>query len=567
MPTETETTTNSVVFDYHLRTRHHYNAYAKGPGTLDWDAQPAPFRTYSGPTRISLPLLPDLAADSATQSAVGSALVQRLTQPFSHLFTCLQSLPLCIETLAAWLQMSLGVTAWKSLGPDRWAVRANPSSGNLHPIEAYLVIHGLSGLENGLYHYCPQHHALVLRASHHVTVDTPRVAVALTSVMWREMWKYGERAFRYCQLDAGHAMAALAHSACSLGWSLVENAAIGQTTLGRLCGVDRHAEFPARRFAETEREEPELLLQLNISDTPSPTLTAIEIAKFLTHAQWHGVASPIDPYPMYRWPLVAEVAAATQVPDHAMVAQTTAQVNCAVEVGDLRSIGSVILGRRSAQRFDGTWQLNRQALFVLLDALTKVGPWPVPAIQPAMGLCLFVLRVEDMQPGLYWLPLNQAAKSNPLPGWALPVMQEIPVDSCFWHAGESEKNLVLLTTFEHQNLQRLSRQLHCHQEIAGGCCVSLGIIAEFGKWINQNAGHYRHLLRLAGCYAHRLYLVAEAIGVRGTGIGCYFDNAAHEVFGIKDMAWQSLYHFTIGKPLEDKRIVSTPAYTREPDIY
>ena len=30
--------------------------------------------------------------------------------------------------------------------------------------------------------------------------------IGLSSVHWREAWKYGERAFRYCQHDAGHAI-------------------------------------------------------------------------------------------------------------------------------------------------------------------------------------------------------------------------------------------------------------------------------------------------------------------------------------------------------------------------
>ena len=57
-----------------------------------------------------------------------------------------------------------------------------------------------------------------------------------------------------------------------------------------------------------------------------------------------------------------------------------------------------------------------------------------------------------------------------------------------------------------------------------------------------------------------LYLEAEAAGVRGTGIGCFFDDAVHGVLGLTDNRWQSLYHFTVGEPLEDARLQSLPAY-------
>jgi hypothetical protein len=57
-----------------------------------------------------------------------------------------------------------------------------------------------------------------------------------------------------------------------------------------------------------------------------------------------------------------------------------------------------------------------------------------------------------------------------------------------------------------------------------------------------------------------LYLEAEAAGVEGTGIGCYFDDALHKLLGLRDHTYQSLYHFTFGQAVEDSRIETTPAY-------
>ena len=57
-----------------------------------------------------------------------------------------------------------------------------------------------------------------------------------------------------------------------------------------------------------------------------------------------------------------------------------------------------------------------------------------------------------------------------------------------------------------------------------------------------------------------LYLEAEAAGLRGTGIGCYFDDPVHEAFGLTDTTFQSFYHFAVGGPVEDPRLVSQPAY-------
>ena len=57
-----------------------------------------------------------------------------------------------------------------------------------------------------------------------------------------------------------------------------------------------------------------------------------------------------------------------------------------------------------------------------------------------------------------------------------------------------------------------------------------------------------------------LYLEAEAAGYRGTGIGCFFDDSVHELLGFTGEQFQCLYHFTIGKPLDDQRIQTLPAY-------
>ncbi|MFD1692778.1 hypothetical protein ACFSHR_18225 [Azotobacter chroococcum] len=57
----------------------------------------------------------------------GSALHTALTRPFAALDDPRQTpLPPDLASLGALLQLSLGLTAWKRYGPDRWAVRANP---------------------------------------------------------------------------------------------------------------------------------------------------------------------------------------------------------------------------------------------------------------------------------------------------------------------------------------------------------------------------------------------------------------------------------------------------------
>jgi len=179
----------AVVQRYHQRSKHALNAYAAGPETLDWDAQPDPFRRYAGTPLTPLPLPADGVLTSWAALFTPGAVAAR---------------PLGLDSLGLLFELSFALSAWKQSGPDRWAVRVNPSSGNLHPTEAWLVATGVPGLADGLHHYAPREHALEQRARLAApTPDGARAWVGLSSIHWREAWKYGERAFRYCQLDTG----------------------------------------------------------------------------------------------------------------------------------------------------------------------------------------------------------------------------------------------------------------------------------------------------------------------------------------------------------------------------
>jgi len=106
----------------------------------------------------------------------------------------------------------------------------------------------------------------------------------------------------------------------------------------------------------------------------------------------------------------------------------------------------------------------------------------------------------------------------------------------------------------------IARTTSCHQAIAGDSCFSLGMLAEFEESITRDPWCYRQLHWEAGLLGHVLYLEAEAAGLRGTGIGCYFDDTFHDLLGLRGAAFQSLYHFTVGRPLADDRISTSPPY-------
>jgi nitroreductase len=177
--------------------------------------------------------------------------------------------------------------------------------------------------------------------------------------------------------------------------------------------------------------------------------------------------------------------------------------------------------------------------------------WQKP---PNVHLFLFVHRVEGLTPGLYALVRNADH---------LSALKAATVANFLWQACHDSLPFYLLHSGD---LKQIAKTLSCHQPIASDSAFSLGMVAEFAATVENAPWHYRRLFWETGLIGQVLYLEAEAAGVRGTGIGCYFDDSVHEILGLKDDTWQSLYHFTIGKPLEDSRLQTLPAYSHLPSV-
>ena len=538
-------TSQDVVRAYHARSKHRFEAYAEGPGQLDWDAQPAPFRHYQGAPILELPLAAEQFERPYRQLAEkpGIAVAPDL------------------NSLGALLELSFGLSAWKSWGPNRWALRCNPSSGNLHPVEAYVLSAGLPGVASGLQHYDPENHVLEGRALLPADNAAPWLAIGLSSVMWREAWKYGERAFRYCQLDVGHAIGALGYAAALLGWEATP-LAIDAASLRHCLGLDRPEDFPPSRYAFTEQEEPEILLALRAPGLAPPPAASV-LGPWLDTAAWQGTPSRIDPAPGYRWPAIDQVAAASRQRSGQQALPDFAPLPPLAPHPSQAGAAALIRQRRSGQRFNPRQTLPKAAFFRLLEALLprRQAPWSGQEAPSRIHLLLFVLRVDGLASGLYLLPRTPTAASE-LPAALAPAeprfagrrpVGEFDAD-CPPHLG-----LIQLCTMDLQELQRLARSLSCHQDIASSSAFSLAMLGEFDNATHDGHG-YRELLREAGLVGQALYLEAEAAGVRGTGIGCFFDDPVHALCGLDGSRYQSVYHFTVGTPITDERIETSPPY-------
>jgi len=293
---------------YHERTKHHFNRFAPGPGQLDWANQPDPFRRYAGAPLTRLPIL---KADE-----------EPLSPAYESLYApgAVASAPMSVRALSRLLEYALALSAWKQAGGTRWALRVNPSSGNLHPTEGYVLVGGIQELGEtpGLFHYAPAEHGLERRA------DCPPALferlmrglaagaflVGLSSVYWREAWKYGERAFRYCQHDAGHAIGTVRIAAATLGWSARVLDGVADATLETLLGLDRAADFDG-----AERESAELVMAVWPGNVAPATLDLeLDAVRELTRQRWYGKANRLSADDPVAWEIIDTVSAASRKP-------------------------------------------------------------------------------------------------------------------------------------------------------------------------------------------------------------------------------------------------------------
>jgi SagB-type dehydrogenase family enzyme len=561
-----------TVLRYHRETKHHFSHFARGPGRLDWANQPDPFRRYEGASLFALPRLkPDDAPaspryeDLYRPGAIGSASVSACS--LSRLF-----------------EWSLAISAWKQAGDLRWALRCNPSSGNLHPTEAYLLIGAIAGVssEPGLYHYAAKEHALERRARW--PQDTfarllhgfPPNAFLLgfSSVIWRETWKYGERAFRYCQHDVGHAIGSVRIAARALGWRMLLLDGLADDALASLLGLDR-----AEDFEDAEREHPDCVAVIWPADEAGdpamagtrclPLFLPSDALRDTARHVWRGKANRLSRGHPVPWELLDQVVAASwkSSTELQVIAQRVGIRSADTGHDATRrhpggpSAGQVIRQRRSALAFDGTTSIPQHAFFTMLSRVMpgverelceRAVPWDVLPWHPSIHLALFVHLVEGLIPGLYLLARDPAKVQ-----WLRDTMHP----HFDWTSPASCPDGLPLFLLQKGDARALAAELSCGQEIAAAGAFSVGMVADFEPSLRRHgAWFYRRLFWETGLVGQVLYLQAEAAGVRATGIGCFFDDPVHQVLGLEDANLQSLYHFTVGGPVEDPRLTALPPY-------
>ena len=486
--------------EYHEATKHSVESLRRAPHSLDWANMPNPFRHYEGVPVLDLPADPP-ALDTP---------VLEVLRGVSGLTSAGEGATL----LSQLLFYSAAISASKCVSSTgyRYALRVNPSSGNLHPTEFHFSTRGIKEWPDGLYHYRPSTHMAEQRALGDVEIklggsSAPLVFV-LTSITWREAWKYGDRAYRYCLHDIGHAWQALALAARAIG---CDSLAIGH--------------FPddeiAQRCRLSDDEVPMLLVELRGASIPARESYACETV-------WYGgQANQLSAEKTaYAW--IDGIHAATRSSNcahHGISVATPTPTGCGEiklrpPAGSRRTFGEVARLRRSALDFLGGLQsMSLMQLSAILDVASR--PFFADfAGAPFIQLYLYVHRVEGLKPGAYR------------------------------HWPESAE----LEQIKDGDQRVVAAGLSLGQELAGNACVAFSMIGDLERAARAHGDRgYRYVHFEAGAIGHRLYLAAEALGLGATGIGSFYDEEVHRYLNLAPQQ-QVVYHFAIGYPIPDVRV-------------
>lgn len=197
-----------------------------------------PYKTYSTLSRIALPT-PSPVTMNLTDVLRARQCVRAYAQD--------KATP--IQLVADWLGWGCGLMERETPEGTR-VVRTYPSGGGLYPLETYLCVRRVEGLEPRLYHYNLRQHSLEILGDGDVAEQifgnltqadvsaTCHFAVIFTAVFMRLQYKYGERGYRFALIEAGHAMQNLCLLAPAVGLGMVPLGGFYDDKLHDLLGVN-----------------------------------------------------------------------------------------------------------------------------------------------------------------------------------------------------------------------------------------------------------------------------------------------------------------------------------------
>lgn len=254
--------------------------------------------------------------------------------------------------------------------------------------------------------------------------------IGLSSIFWREAWKYGERAFRYCNHDVGHAIAAISMAAAGLGWDVRVLDGFGYEELEKLMGLENFPKFsiPSRpvrgKMPEIEFEHPDCVLLVFPNGVGEFDVDYEKLRMSLlefSNLEWKGKANVLSKEHLC-WDIIYRTAEAVKKPLKTTKElihepfRSSGMISSSSYTGF--TLSEVVRKRRSAVDMDGVTTMSRETFYqVLLHCMPsgsgmKHGkqlslPFRALPWDSEVHALLFVHRVVGLPNGLYFLVRNE----------------------------------------------------------------------------------------------------------------------------------------------------------------
>jgi len=493
----------AAAWSYHTSTNHTQRSVYSNAHYMDFDNQPRPFKIYRNLESVPLPPGRESSGIPALDCLGVTTTLERAT-------------PTLLD-LAGLLHHAAGITKVREVSGGQMYFRAAACTGALYHIEVYLVCGDMPGLPGGVYHFGPQDYALRrLRQGDYrgllveASGGEPSVARApavfvLTSVFWRNAWKYQARAYRHSFWDSGTVLANLLSTGSGYRLPIKVISSFVDEPVNRLLNLDDGKEVALQLI--TVGMDPEQ------SIGPVPLVSPLELE--------------VEPYSRREeeYPAMAEAHAASSLATPEQVRELWGEpppiatpepqgklfpLSCPPgEELPQDTIEEVILRRGSSRRFRRS-PISYQQLSIMLDRAAR----PVAAdfiegtddTEGADG----TERADDTLNQIY-LIVNG--------------VDDLPSGSYVYR-----RDLRALEQLSGGDFREQAGRLDLGQELAADASVNIYILTDLNDVLQRygNRG-YRMAQMEASITAGRLYLAAYAQKLGATGL-TFFDDEVTEFF-------------------------------------
>ena len=476
---------------YHEATKHSQVNVRTSHHHLDWANKPMAFKVYPNTAPRPLPR-------NFPRPRLGALTSVNQIEPPERASS------LNIETLAELLFFTGGITRELKFPGGAYYMRAASATGALYPIELYVVCRGIEGLGAGVYHYGPGDFSLTdlrkgdysielsLASGNSKEIATSPVTIAMSSLAWRNAWKYQARSYRHWFWDAGVMAANLLATAISAGLPAKLVLGFDDAKVNLLLGLEEGKEATVALapvgvgLVPPSREQAKPVSELNLETAPlsDAEVQYPEVWRFHASSSLNESEAP-------DW-----INAGLARRRHTTGINGSQYTLRLLEAEREDPLEDVILRRGSTRRF-ARKPISFHALSTILHHSSRGVPFDfLQAGESLLETYLIVNAVEDLPAGVYF----------------------------FDRVGG------ILEQLKAETFRESSGYLCLEQPLFSDASAVIFLMTDLGRVLGQlgNRG-YRAAQFEAGVVLGKIYLSAYALGLGASG-STFYDDAATEFF-------------------------------------